>query len=76
MFEANCSPCHEGGNNTVEATKTLKAAALKENGFSSVADVKTRVEEGKGVMPVFKGQLKAEEIEAVAVRRVGGREKC
>ena len=66
IFEANCSPCHAGGENTVETAKTLKSDALKANGFSSVADIKKRVEEGKGVMPVFKNQLKTEEIDAVA----------
>lgn len=66
VFADNCSPCHEGGNNSVESDKTLKLAALKANGFNGVPDIKKRVEEGKGVMPVFKDQLKAAEIEAVA----------
>lgn len=66
VFESNCSPCHAGGENTIEATKTLKTAALKENGFNGVVDIKKRVQEGKGVMPVFKDQLKANEIDAVA----------
>ena len=66
VFEDNCVVCHANGNNTVEATKTLKADALKANGFSSVEDVKKRVVEGKGVMPTFKETLKASEIEAVA----------
>ena len=66
VFDDNCIVCHEGGNNTVEATKTLKADALKANGFSSVEDVKKRVVEGKGVMPTFKETLKASEIDAVA----------
>lgn len=66
VFEANCSPCHAGGENTVEAAKTLKSDALKANGFNGVADIKKRVEEGKGVMPVFKDQLKPTEIDAVA----------
>ncbi len=66
VFEANCSPCHAGGDNTVETAKTLKSDALKANGFTSVADVKKRIEQGKGVMPVFKDQLKPQEIDAVA----------
>ena len=66
VFEDNCVVCHEGGNNTVEATKTLKADALKANGFASAEDVKKRVLEGKGVMPTFKETLKASEIDAVA----------
>jgi len=66
VFEDNCVVCHANGNNTVEATKTLKADALKANGFSSVEDVKKRVVEGKGVMPTFKETLKPAEIDAVA----------
>jgi len=66
VFEDNCVVCHANGNNTVETTKTLKADALKANGFSSVEDVKKRVIEGKAIMPSFKETLKASEIEAVA----------
>jgi len=66
VFEDNCVVCHKGGNNTVEVTKTLKADALKANGFASAEDVKKRVLEGKGVMPSFKETLKVSEIEAVA----------
>jgi len=66
VFEDNCVVCHANGNNTVEATKTLKADALKANGFASAEDVKKRVLEGKGVMPSFKETLKPSEIEAVA----------
>ena len=66
VFEVNCAACHDKGENSVEPTKTLKAAALKENGFNSVADVRKRVETGKGVMPVFSDRLKADEIDAVA----------
>jgi cytochrome c6 len=66
VFNDNCTACHEGGNNTIEADKTLKADALKANGFTGVADVQKRVEEGKGVMPEFRAQLKPAEIKAVA----------
>ena len=66
VFEAHCSACHEGGNNTVEPTKTLKLEALKKFGFNSVDDIKKRVIEGKAIMPSFKETLKASEIEAVA----------
>ena len=66
VFEDNCVVCHKGGNNTVEATKTLKMDALKANGFASAEDVKKRVLEGKGVMPTFKETLKPAEIDAVA----------
>ncbi|MFY9222239.1 MAG: c-type cytochrome [Blastocatellia bacterium] len=66
VFEDNCVVCHANGNNTVEPAKTLKADALKANGFAGAEDVKKRVLEGKGVMPTFKETLKASEIEAVA----------
>jgi cytochrome c6 len=66
IFNDNCTACHEGGNNTIEADKTLKAEALKTNGFNSPADIEKRVEEGKGVMPSFKDQLKPAEIKAEA----------
>jgi len=66
VFEANCAACHDKGENTVEASKTLKSSALKENGFNGVADIKKRVEEGKNVMPIFKDKLKPGEIDAVA----------
>ncbi len=66
VFDENCTACHDGGNNTVEAEKTLHLDALKKNGFNGPPDIVKRVEEGKGIMPVFKDQLKPEEIEAVA----------
>ncbi len=66
IFEDKCSTCHEGGENTVEEDKTLKLDALKKNGFNGVDDIKKRVEEGKGVMPTFKEELKPAEIDAVA----------
>ena len=66
VFQANCTACHDKGENTIEPTKTLKSSALKENGFNGIADIKKRVQEGKGVMPVFSDRLKVEEINAVA----------
>ena len=66
VFERECTACHAGGNNTIENDKTLKLDALKKFGFNAPTDIHKRVEEGKGVMPVFKDSLKAEEIDAVA----------
>ena len=66
VFEDNCVVCHANGNNTVEATKTLKMDALKANGFAGADDIKKRVLEGKGVMPSFKETLKTSEVDAVA----------
>ena len=66
LFEENCSTCHEGGNNSIEAEKTLKVAALKANGFNGVEDIKQRIREGKAIMPAFADQLKPAEIDAIA----------
>jgi cytochrome c6 len=66
VFSANCAACHAGGNNVVAAPKTLKADALKANGFNSAADIVAQVTNGKGAMPSFKGRLTPEQIEAVA----------
>ena len=66
VFDVNCSACHDGGGNTIEAEKTLLMDSLKANGFAGIDDVKKRIEEGAGIMPVFKDQLKPEEIDAVS----------
>jgi cytochrome c6 len=66
VFEDNCIACHDGGNNTIEAAKTLKLDALKKFGFNSTEDIKKRVQDGAGVMPAFKEQLKPAQIDAVA----------
>jgi cytochrome c6 len=66
VFEDNCVACHDGGNNTIEAPKTLKLDALKKFGFNGPEDIKKRVQDGAGVMPAFKEQLKPAQIDAVA----------
>ena len=66
LFAENCATCHEGGNNSIEATKTLKSADLKANGFNSPADIQTRIKEGKAIMPPFEDQLKPNQIQAIA----------
>lgn len=66
IFQKECAACHDGGNNTIESEKTLKLEALKKFGFNGVPDIKTRVENGAGVMPVYKDILKPNEIDAVA----------
>lgn len=66
IFNRECTACHPGGTNTIESEKTLKADALKKFGFTSVADVKKRIENGAGVMPIYKDTLKPAEIDAVA----------
>lgn len=66
VFDRECTACHAGGDNTIESDKTLKLDALKKFGFNGPPDIHKRVEEGKGVMPVFKESLKPAEIDAVA----------
>ena len=66
VFNANCAACHAGGNNVVNATKTLKKDALKENGKDSVDAIVTQVTNGNGAMPAFGGKLTAAQIEDVA----------
>lgn len=66
LFEEHCATCHDGGLNTIEADKTLMLDALKKNGFNGVDDIKARVLEGKGIMPSFKDELKADEVTAVS----------
>jgi cytochrome c6 len=66
VFDDQCTACHDGGGNSIEGDKTLKMADLKREGMDNVAAIKKRVEDGKGIMPEFKAQLKPAEIEAVA----------
>ena len=66
LFAEQCATCHDGGNNTIEADKTLKLDALKANGFKSPAEIQTRIKEGKAIMPAFADQLKPNEIQAIA----------
>lgn len=66
VFDIHCATCHPDGINTIEPEKSLKMADLKKFGFNGVADVKVRVIEGKGIMPVFKDELKPNEIDAVS----------
>lgn len=66
LFAEHCATCHDGGGNSIEADKTLKLGDLKANGFKSPAEIQTRIKEGKGIMPAFEGQLKPNEIQAIA----------
>jgi cytochrome c6 len=66
IFQRECAACHDGGNNTIESEKTLKLDAFKKFGFNGIPDVKKRIENGAGVMPVYKDILKPNEIDAVA----------
>ena len=68
VFSANCAACHAGGNNVVQAEKTLRKDALVQyltGGFKE-ASIVTQVTNGKGGMPSFGGRLSDDEIANVA----------
>ena len=66
VFNANCAACHAGGNNVINAAKTLKIDALKANDKYSIEAIKYQVTNGYGAMPAFGGRLTDEQIEDVA----------
>ncbi|MEL6383521.1 MAG: c-type cytochrome [Cyanobacteria bacterium J06626_18] len=66
VFSANCAACHAGGNNVVNAAKTLKIDALNQYEMASVEAIKYQVTNGKNAMPAFKGRLTDEQIDSVA----------
>lgn len=71
VFTANCTACHAGGRNVVQAAKTLKqdalAAYLENYGTEhNISAIVYQVTNGKNAMPAFGGRLTAEQIENVA----------
>ena len=66
IFGANCAACHSGGNNVVNAQKTLKKDALEKYDMYSLDKVKYQVIHGKNAMPAFGGRLTDEQVEDVA----------
>jgi cytochrome c6 len=66
IFSANCAACHAGGNNLVNADKTLKKSDLEKYGMASLEAIKTQVTGGKAAMPAFGGRLNPQQIEDVA----------
>uniref|UniRef100_A0A0G4FGQ2 Cytochrome c-553 n=1 Tax=Chromera velia CCMP2878 TaxID=1169474 RepID=A0A0G4FGQ2_9ALVE len=66
VFSGNCAACHAGGNNVVKTEKTLKKAALDENGMNSFDKVVYQVTNGKNAMPAFGGRLSEDDIQNVA----------
>ena len=66
IFAANCNACHMGGNNVVNAAKTLKGDALEKYGMNSIEAITTQVTNGKNAMPSFRGRLTDKQIEDVA----------
>ena len=67
-FSANCAACHAGGNNVIQAEKTLKKDALVSylSGGFKESSIVTQVTNGKNAMPAFGGRLSDEEIGDVA----------
>ena len=66
IFSANCAACHAGGNNVVNAAKTLKADALEKYEMNSIEAITYQVNNGKNAMPAFKGRLTDAQIDDVA----------
>lgn len=66
VFSANCSACHAGGNNAIQADKTLKKDALEANQMNDVQAITNQVTNGKNAMPAFGGRLAEEDIDNVA----------
>ncbi|MBO3462720.1 c-type cytochrome [Aetokthonos hydrillicola Thurmond2011] len=66
IFKANCTQCHLGGKNLVQANKSLKKTDLEKYGMNSLEAVVAQVTKGKKAMPAFKGRLKPAQIEDVA----------
>lgn len=68
VFSGNCAACHAGGNNVIQAEKTLRKDALVQylsGGFKEESIV-YQVTNGKNAMPAFGGRLSDEEIADVA----------
>lgn len=75
IFSANCAACHAGGNNVVNAAKTLKKEALEKYEMNSIEAITTQVTNGKNAMPAFKGRLTDAQIEDVATYVLSQAEK-
>lgn len=67
VFAANCAACHAGGGNAINPSKTLKQADLTANGKDTIEAIVAQVTNGKGAMPAFKGRLKEDQIQSVAM---------
>ena len=68
VFEGNCAACHAGGQNVIQAEKTLEKEALTEyleGGFKESAIV-YQVKNGKNSMPAWSGRLSEDEITNVS----------
>lgn len=65
VFTNNCAVCHQGGQNVLQADKTLDKEVLQANSMYSVEAITKQVKNGKNQMPSFPS-LSDEEINNVA----------
>lgn len=66
VFTANCVQCHEGGENVVNHSKSLKQGALDKYNMHSVEDINKHVSKGKNSCPSFRHRLEPDQIENVS----------
>ena len=66
LFSQNCAACHAGGNNLVNAMKTLKKGALVIYDMYSEEAIAYQVTNGKNAMPAFGKRFSSEQIEHLA----------
>nr|YP_009296064.1 cytochrome c553 [Schizymenia dubyi]AOM64999.1 cytochrome c553 [Schizymenia dubyi] len=66
IFSANCSACHNGGNNVIMPEKTLQKDVLEKNEMNTVDAIMNQVKNGKNAMPAFGGRLTDDDINNVA----------
>jgi cytochrome c6 len=66
LFQANCAPCHSGGLNVVNASKTLQKQDLEKYKMFSKAAIKKQITYGKNAMPTFGNRLTEANIEDLA----------
>lgn len=67
VFNANCAGCHAGGENAVNAEKTLKQSKLKQYGKYEIPNIVMQVTKGnKDGMPAFGERLFTPDINDVA----------
>ena len=68
LFSQNCNACHAGGNNVINAEKTLKLDALEKYGKATIDAIISQVTNGQNAagMPAFGDRFSEEEISNIA----------
>nr|YP_009398165.1 cytochrome c553 [Thaumatella adunca]ARW67351.1 cytochrome c553 [Thaumatella adunca] len=68
LFSQNCTPCHAGGNNSVNPTQTLKLDALENNKKDTIDAIIYQVTNGQNSagMPAFGDNFSEEQIANIA----------